>query len=39
MLSDLRHFQLLLEVRVGGSNGIVRIVARHSEIAISVHVH
>jgi len=39
MLSDRRNFRLLLEVGVTESNGIVRIVAKRSEIAFSAHVH
>jgi len=38
MLSDRQNFWLLLEVRVAESNGIVRIVAKHLEIAVYVHV-
>ena len=38
-VSDRRNFRLLLEVRVAESNGVVRIVAKHSEMAVSAHVH
>jgi len=39
MLSDCQNFLLLREVGVAESSDIVKIVARHSEIAVSVHSH
>jgi len=39
MLSDRPNFRLLLEVGVAEPNGVVRIVAKNSEIAFSAHAH
>jgi len=40
MVSNRQNFRLLLEVGVvAESNGVVRIAAKHSKIAVSAHVH
>jgi len=39
MLSARRNFPLLLELGVAESNGVVRIAAKHSDIAFSAYAH